>query len=225
MANKRTKANGPYGGNKNYPRKEIPLEIAESDSGEVMARKFAALATSPELAAYRVINGAERKSGIGDQIDVPTLLEQLRDSAARVNAGSLDQAEAMLMSQAISLQSLFARLAERGMGCDGIQAFEANMRMALRAQSQCRATLETLALVKNPRQVAFVKQANIANGPQQVNNGVEASRARENENQQSKLLEADNGNWMDTGTASAASGTDKDMAAVGKIDGAENPRG
>ena len=158
MANKRTKANGPYGGNKNYPRKEIPLEIAESDSGEVMARKFAALATSSELAAYRVINGAERKSGIGDQIDVPTLLEQMRGQAEAINNGNLWQAEAMLINQATALQSLFARLAERGMDCDGIPAFEANLRMALRAQSQCRATLETLALIKNPRQVAFVKK-------------------------------------------------------------------
>jgi hypothetical protein len=47
------------------------------------------------------------------------------------------------------------------------------MRLALKAQSQCRATLETLATVKNPP-VLFAKQANIANGPQQVNNGTPA---------------------------------------------------
>ena len=43
------------------------------------------------------------------------------------------------------------------------------MRLALKAQGQCRATLETLATIKNPP-VVFARQANIAQGPQQVNN-------------------------------------------------------
>lgn len=34
-----------------------------------------------------------------------------------------------------------------------------------KAQSQCRATLETLAAIKNPP-VIYAKQANISNGPQ-----------------------------------------------------------
>jgi hypothetical protein len=43
------------------------------------------------------------------------------------------------------------------------------MRMAMRAQNQCRMTLETLATIKNPP-VVFAKQANINNGGQkQVN--------------------------------------------------------
>ncbi len=98
---------------------------------------MAAVVTSPELAAYRVISGAEQKSGLGEHIDVPTLLAQLRDQAAAVNAGSLARVEAMLINQATALQSLFARLAERGMGCTDAVPFEVNMRIALRAQSQC----------------------------------------------------------------------------------------
>jgi hypothetical protein len=43
------------------------------------------------------------------------------------------------------------------------------MRIALRAQSQCRATLETLGTIKNPPTV-FVKQTNVTSGPQQINN-------------------------------------------------------
>ena len=42
------------------------------------------------------------------------------------------------------------------------------MRLSLKAQGQCRATLETLAVIKNPP--VFAHQANIAHGPQQVNN-------------------------------------------------------
>ena len=40
------------------------------------------------------------------------------------------------------------------------------MRMAMKAQNQCRMTLETLATIKNPP-VVFAKQANINNGGQQ----------------------------------------------------------
>jgi hypothetical protein len=76
------------------------------------------------------------------------------------------------------------------------------MRLALKAQSQCRATLETLSVVKNPPSVAFVRQANIANGPQQVNNGppsaADASRARETEIQPNKLLERRQNELLDT---------------------------
>jgi hypothetical protein len=149
-------------------------------------------------------------------------MEQLRVQTAAVNRGDLERAVAMLMNQATALQSLFARLAERGMGCDQIPGFEANMRMALRAQSQCHATLETLAAIKNPP-IVYAKQANVTTGPQQVNNGVAApSQARENEIEQHKLLEAQHGERMDTGTTGAAIGADKAMATVGEINRAEN---
>lgn len=48
---------------------------------------------------------------------------------------------------------------------------ESYLRMAMKAQNQCRMTLETLTTVKNPS-VVYARQANIAHGPQQVNNGV-----------------------------------------------------
>lgn len=206
-----------------FPRKAVQVLLEKGDGDEVAARKRTAVVTSPEMAALRVMRGAEQKSGNWDSIDVPALMDQLRDQASAVNRGDLSQAEAMLMNQATALQSLFARLAERGMSCDLAPAFESNMRMALRAQSQCRATLETLAAIKNPP-VIFAKQTNIANGHQQINNGA-PSRALENENQQSKLLEAKHGEWLDTGTAGAAIGADKAMATVEEIDRAENNRG
>jgi hypothetical protein len=74
------------------------------------------------------------------------------------------------------------------------------MRVALKAQSQSRCTIDSLADIKNPRPV-FAKQTNIANGPQQVNsttgpqqvnNGHPSAPARaENENPSptNKLLE------------------------------------
>ena len=107
------------------------------------------------------------------------------------------------------------------MACDQVPGFDANMRMALRAQAQCRATLETLATVKNPPLI-FAKQANIANGPQQINNGMAApSLAQENEIEQSKLLELQHGNYLDSGATGATISGNQAMAAMGEIDRAE----
>jgi hypothetical protein len=210
----------------NYtPRKTIDLP-AKSDDIEELGRTYARHFTGGPLAALRVIRAADKSAGYERDFDLPGLMATLREQGEAVNAGNLGQAEAMLMNQATALQTLFARLAERGMANDAIAAFEANMRMALRAQSQCRATLETLAAIKNPSSVAFVRQANIAHGPQQVNNGTPAaSRPRKNETMPNKLLEANDGERLDTGTASSAFGADSHLATVGEIDRTANARG
>jgi hypothetical protein len=44
------------------------------------------------------------------------------------------------------------------------------MRFALKVQNQCRGTLQALVQLKQPSNTIFVKQANIAQGHQQVNN-------------------------------------------------------
>ena len=208
---------GPYVGD-DYPRKKLPVAGGETDSQT--ARNVAAVLTSPAVAAYRVISAAETKSGIGGALDVPTLLEHLRAEAQAVQDGSLAQAEAMLANQATALQSLFARLAERAMGCDTVPAFEANLRYALRAQAQCRATLETLALIKQGPAV-YARQANIAHGPQQVVNGVsqpvraDARAGEKSESMQPELLRANDGGRMDTGAAGTAGRGDSALEAVG----------
>ena len=203
-----------------FPRKSVPCARGETELES--ARNMAALVTSPELAAFRVINAVEKRSGLGEQIDDPTLVERLRDESAEVNGGNLARVEAMLMNQATALQTLFSRLAERGMGCDNAVPFEVNLRIALRAQSQSRATLETLAAIRNPPAV-FARQANVTTGPQQINNGIPAlSRARENENRPNELLEATHGERLDARAAGSAIGANQEVAAVGSLDGTKD---
>jgi hypothetical protein len=201
------------------PRKAVQIHQGVTD--DETRRNYAVVATSPELAAYRVINGAEHKSGLGESIDVPALMAYLREQAQTVNGGNLEHAEAMLMNQATALQSLFARLAERAMTCDTVPSFDANMRMALRSQSQCRATLETLAAIKNPAPVAFVRQANISAGLQQVNNGLpptEPPRAREIKSTPIKLSEVENELPPNIGASTLAIGADSQVEALAAID-------
>ena len=98
--------------------------------------------------------------------------------------------------------------------------FERLMRLALKAQSNCRATAESLAAIQNPPTV-FARQANIANGPQQINNGSPPSRVRRSTLEPNELLEA-HGKRLEPGTQSTPSNRDQELATVGTIDRAQN---
>jgi hypothetical protein len=129
----------------------------------------------------------------------------------------------MLMTQAHTLDAIFNELARRAASNMGeyMNAMERYLRLALKAQSQCRATLETLATIKNPP-VIYAKQANIANGPQQVNNGTPPAHAGgKTAIEPNKLLEHEHGQRLDTETTGAAIGADKGLETVGAIDRAE----
>ena len=111
------------------------------------------------------------KPELGD-VSLTELVASLRDQGEAVNRGDLASLERMLNGQAVALNAMFAELARRGalnMG-ERLDAMDRYFRLALKAQSQARATVETLAAIKNPP-VVFARQMNVANGPQQVNNG------------------------------------------------------
>jgi hypothetical protein len=150
-------------------------------------------------------------------------LAVLRSKSDAVNAGDLKDAEALLMSQALALNTVFGELARRAalnMG-EYLDATDKYMRLALKAQGQCRATLETLAAIKNPP-VLFAKQANIAHGPQQVNNGTAPPHPARTENAiitQNELLEVHTGTGLDSGATATAGASDPALATVGAIDG------
>ena len=199
-------------------RKNLEIQLSQDVTKEEKAEKYAKLVTSPEFAAYQVIIIADGKTDIHNKTDVPSLVNELRAQTAAVNRGDLVQAEAMLMNQAAALQTLFAGLTERAMGQNHMPNLESFMRMALRAQNQCRATLETLATIKNPP-VVFAKQANINHGNQQINNGTpaaETSRTEKTINQQNELLEGQHGSeTVDPRATGKAIRKDKAMATVG----------
>lgn len=124
-------------------------------------------------------------------LDPIALADCLIEQSKVVNDGNLERAEAMLITQAHTLDSLFASLARRSATSLGenAQTAERYMRLALKAQSQCRATLQTLSELKNPVPIAFVHQANITSGPQQVNNGqssLSSTRTREKKTKSTK---------------------------------------
>jgi hypothetical protein len=159
--------------------------------------------------------------------DINALVEELTKQSSVVKGGDLARGEAMLVAQAHTLDAIFGNLARRARKTEYLNQLDHYMRLALKAQSQCRVTWEAIAEMKNPRAVAFVRQANIAAGPQQVNNaaasGIAPSRAEDSEkNAPNKLLEAKDGERLDTGTADATSESDPTLETVGAIDRTSN---
>ena len=159
--------------------------------------------------------------------DFFNLAAELRKAGDAVATGDMGNCERMLSAQAHALDTIFANLARRAaanMGEGYLQASDTYMRLALRAQAQCRATLETLATIKNPP-VVFAKQANIAAGHQQVNNGQPAPVARgQTENPPTELLEPPHAKpeWLGTGTAGATGAGNPPLETVDAINRPEH---
>ncbi|MBL8492969.1 MAG: hypothetical protein JNM37_01830 [Rhodocyclaceae bacterium] len=206
------------------PSKAYPLAV-DPDNRDNTARSSARLASVSTVAATRVIAAAEGKTGVGELLDIPGLIVLMREQATAVQGGSLAEAEAMLINQATALQALFVRLIERGVAQEGLSQYEAHMRLGLRAQNQCRATLETLATIKNPP-IVYARQANVTTGPQQINNGTAVpAHAREIQSTHNQLSGGTRELLPNTRASGIASGTHPAMEAVGKSDRAEDRRG
>ena len=196
-----------------------PRDMRKPDENPytTVARKL----TRPEVTAAAVLQPLG-----GEAHNINALITELTIQVADVKAGDMSRPEAMLVSQSHTLDGLFSNLTRKAIAnidAGYVEAGERYMRLAFKAQSQCRTTIETLAEIKNPRPVAFVRQANFANGPQQINNG--PSRAGETENQPNKLLEAQPNEWMDSRATGAAGGVNPALETVAAVNGAENGGG
>ena len=130
-------------------------------------------------------------------------------------------------NQAHTLDLIFNNLTRRAVANmqEGyVPVAETYLRLALKAQSQSRASIESLAQIKNPP-VVYARQAYLANGPQQVNNGVAAPRAPENEILPSRLSRHEHELLPDSRASALTSGVNPAMEAVGAINRTPNRRG
>jgi len=159
----------------------------EKDPGESMEKVKARASLSPAINAAAAAD-AFQGNVLGKDADLREVVEALQSSMRKANTGDLTDLENMLIGQANALQTMFVSLARRAQAQEYQKHLEGFLSLALKCQAQSRATIQAVVDLKYPRQATFVKQANIANGPQQVNNGLLASSgsARTNENFQPK---------------------------------------
>jgi len=206
------------------PAKERVVDIDVS-SGKTRDRLIANLAIDGMLS--NALTLVKFSPGTLGALSLHDCALSLLESAKLVQGGDLSAAETMLLAQAVALNGIFGELARRAalnMG-EHLTATETYLKLALKAQSQSRATLVALAEIKSPPAV-FARQLNVANGPQQVNNGMPPStgtasrthaHASENPSQQIELLEEQHGNVMDARAQGTAGGDDPHLEAVGEV--------
>ena len=182
----------------------LRVEVQPDDNE---SEKLAELATDGALTAITL----QAYAGGGPTLGVTELLDAMRKAGDETVAGDMGRFERVLTNQFLTLDALFNNLAQRSGRQDTFKGIEVLMRLALKAQSQARATAETLALMKNP--MPIIRQTNISNGPQQVNNGQHAG-AEKDQNNPNELLEHQHGNTLDFGAAAATGRANPAMATV-----------
>ena len=188
-----------------------------ADKSKSNQRLMAEIQLSPNLVNALVTQSFLKK--ITGEMDLTEAVAIMKEKSKKIADGDLSELESTLTAQVISLNTIFTVLAKRANTCEYLNQMETNLRLALKAQAQCAKTVEVLASMKNPP-IVFAKQANIAQGHQQINNGDQSvARAGKTKNHSNELLsEADNAT-LDTRGTIAASGANQELAAVETVNG------
>jgi hypothetical protein len=184
------------------------LEIRQ-EKDQTKEQAIAEFQSKSEFLSTAVIESFGVK--LGDDFSFQSTMQTLEKTIQQIQSGDLSKIEEMYISQAVALEGMFTSLARRAKNQEKLLQYETHMRFALKAQNQCRATLQALVQLKQPSNTTFVKQANIAQGHQQVNNLAEKNITPQNE-----LLK---GNYaeLDTGTTTTPTGIDTTLEALGEI--------
>jgi hypothetical protein len=141
-----------------------PLKIADEDC----ARAYCA---HNPLARHALLTGmvGSRIFAADERPTVEASIYELCKDVEAVAKGDLTCASQMLVAQSVTLDALFAELIRRSLDNMGerFDAMERYMRLALKAQSACRSTLEILARLHQPREQT-VKHVQVNHGGQAV---------------------------------------------------------
>ena len=206
------------------PPKDPQTLTLDGKQGETLPQTKARAATKASLNAVMVVN-AYQGNIMGKDVDIGELVTTMQDKFKEVNDGDLSTLEAMLVGQATALQTMFTSLAVRAASQEYLKQYGLYMTLALKAQAQSRATISALVDLKYPKQAAtFVKQANISNGHQQVNNGAipdQYAQAHAHtgdiQTAPNKLLEANHGQRLDIGAQAQTGRANQRVEAVGAV--------
>ena len=149
-------------------------------------KRNAALFLSPECQSLTAINALltpqDKEAGT---IKLGALYEEIQSIIKAVSSGDMSRPEEIAMAQITTLDRLFTRLLEISFQNLEQGQFESLLRVAMKAQSQCARTIETLATLKNP--------AIIAN-QQLVNNGTMQTPQNASQDPQEAILTPDSSN-------------------------------
>lgn len=156
------------------PKRSKPPKAADKNKlfipaapGKSDARQMADISLDPAahaLAATRMFNHASFSD-----VDTTELYLSLSDKLKQAGTGDLSHQKALLAAQADALNSIFTEMARRAAANMGqyTGATESYMRLGLKAQAQCRATIEALDRLSSGR-VQTVKHVHVNEGGQAI---------------------------------------------------------
>ena len=196
-----------------------PNQITASKADEDQA--IARTALRPTVQAAFTLKKCSRLYG---NVELSSLVDALTEQTRASGDGDLEWAGAMLTAQGHTLDALFNSLTRNAMNADLINQFEAYLKLALRAQSQCRATLDTLANMKKPS-ADLITLTNIVGGAQQINIHRPDDKPQEKQIPPNELLENkehEPDKWLATRAPQEAIGADSNVEPVGEVHRTEN---
>jgi hypothetical protein len=196
------------------------MAMSETAASATQALVNADIATNAPANAAVVLSAFGALFGPQEMV---SLMEAVEVLVAKVQNGDMSVVEQMLLSQSVALQGVFTSLTFRAATQTNPRLLQAQLGLALRAQSQARATLEALIQLKQPASPTYIAQANIA-AQQQVNNGltIAASAPDQPGFDQNELLEVHDEQWLVPGAAPASGRNDPVLAPMDPINGADN---
>lgn len=178
----------------------------------------------PKTLGAMVVDG--NSSSVSDQMDFEYAREVIGLGIEEIKNGDLSKLEEMLYSQAVALNMLFANLSRKASIQTNVDVRSAIANLALKSQNQSRNTIQTLINLKQPSQTSFIKQqTNVANGHQQINNGVIPSSPEKLLNEQNELLEANHGKRLDRRKKAKTKGVNTELEALGEVYRRKNTAG
>ena len=187
-------------------------------TADMTSSQLLATATTRSVgAAYTV----KQYANVANTVEITDYMAELDKAGSEVVKGDLTRLEKMLTTQAISLDNIFNKLAVQAIKSEYVANFETYLKLALKAQSQCKCTVEALSMLKNPQ--PYIKQTNIGQlGNQQINNTYATMQSHTTTSDPAekiqpvpnKLLEDANANILDIRTQSKAVSLDTPMAAM-----------
>jgi len=154
-------------------------------------RMIAGLATGGIGNSAMLISAFSVKYG---DLSLTECMAAMAENILSVHKGDLHSIETTLTAQISALDMVFLNLALRAQENNNVNTFDKLMKLALKAQGQCRSTAQTLADIKNPKPYIQNNKAHY----QQVNNACPPN-SREKRNLTNELLENDNEEWLDQG--------------------------
>ena len=204
--------------------REVTSSVSKLPDSILESKIKAEMAIMPSVNSAAVVE-AFQLSVMGKGSDLLSLIKGLENTFIDVQKTDQKYLEAMLVGQAIALQTIFTSLARRASAQDKLLQYQTYLNLALKAQAQSRATISALGDMKSPCHQTYVQQTNLSTGPQHVNNVINSSlQGTKAKNTPNQLSEGSNELHKDTKSQGLEVGANSSLETLGTIDRAKVPR-